>query len=117
MGPIFTGSFFLDSLTLEDKYYHYVLHNIQEGRRSYLLRGGSLKSRIFQKILVSVFMVINQFISIVTCCKYYGLFFHYNRQYEASQTKQVQDNSKVNTLKGASCLPVTNYYLNLHTTT
>jgi len=70
MGPIFTGFFFfLDFLNLEDKYHHYVLHNIEDGRRPYLLRGGSLKSRTFQKILVSVFMVKNQFISIVTCCK------------------------------------------------
>jgi hypothetical protein len=116
MGSIFTGFFFLDSLTLEEKYYHFVLHNIQEGRRPYLLGGGSLKSRNFQKILVSLFTVINQFISIVTSCKNYSLFLHYNRQYEASQTKKVQDNSKVNLLHEPSCLPVTNYYLSLYIT-
>jgi hypothetical protein len=93
MGPIFMGFFFLDSLTLEDKYYHSVLRNIQERRRPFLHHGGSLKSRTFQKTLVSVFMVKNHFISIVTCSKYYSLVLHYNRQYEASQTKQVQDNS------------------------
>jgi len=107
MGPIFTGFFFLASLTLEDIHYQYVLHKIQGGRRPYLLCGGSLKSRIFQKILVSVFMVIKQSISIVTCCKNYTLFLLYYRQYEASQTKQVQDNSKVNILQMPSCLPVT----------
>jgi hypothetical protein len=117
MGSIFTGFFFLYSLTLEENYYHFVLHNIQKGRRPYLLGGGSLKSRKFQKILFSVFTVINQYISIVTSCKNYSLFPHYNRQYEASQTKQVQDNSKVNILQEPSCLPVTNYYLNLHITT
>jgi len=31
MGSIFTGFFFLDSLTLEDKYYHYVFLIFKKG--------------------------------------------------------------------------------------
>jgi hypothetical protein len=69
MGPILTAFFSLDSLTPEDMYCQYVLHNIQEGLRPYILRDGSLKSRMFQKILASVFMAINQFLSNLTCCK------------------------------------------------
>jgi hypothetical protein len=61
-------------------------------------------------------MVINQFIFLFLHAVKIIVNFS-TRQYEASQTKQLRVNNKVNSVQGSSCLPVTNYFLNLLTTT